>query len=382
MVSEQELSDLVQAEIAGGNTVIMDIYRKLRDADQYDRNSAAFYRDVAKMGITRPKSFPKKGKGTKRNSIRDKYIALGLSIGEIARRETKKRKLKDELSRQAVSQYIHNTGLYEFWREKRDKVIAKEKEEREKSKSDRVQLLSERKNLVDLLNERFWERACDQGIAYEKAVQYDLMRRVNSANKIPLGKLITLFKTYYEAKEQDIKLSLDELGKASDISPQYVGEILKEVGERAMFKVSPRIVTSPYKKEAIKRSYNLKMNYTDIAYFLGLKRHVVAQNTIKWFGDRRKYPDQIIKFSRSGLTKDRSRYYKLTFPLASQVYEALDAGFTKEEACEYAHVSKRIFNIAVKKRESISEKIVEALKVLYPDKNYQTPFLVPKKMVV
>lgn len=379
MTDEQELSDLIVAEINKNEAgTITEVHRNLTEAGLYDKSYPTFYRDYLKLreelirkGLI-PEDFGKKS--VKRDPVRDKYIAQGLTLEQIAEEEAKEKGLEKPVTHQAIRQYIKTTEQHKNWKEKRYEI--KERERKRKK-----QFLSERQSLVNLLNEHLWKKAVDEGIAYEKAVLYHLTRKNRDPNIVPLDKLIPLFETYYQAKEQDKKLSLKELAKITNISFTTISVIFKAVDEEPMHGSLERITISSYKKQAIKRAHSqIQMNMTSIAYFLELPQYVVNQN-MKRIGKRKRYPQCIIRF---GSTKHLAGIVKediLTYAKASQIYEALDAGFSKGEVCEYADVTKKIFDYAVRRRKSISKKIIKTLRILYPDKDYTTPYLVPEKRV-
>jgi len=103
-----------------------------------------------------------------------------------------------------------------------------------------------------------------------------------------------------------------------------------------------------------------------------------------WFGanTRKKNPSFLAKIGSPNHLNEGKGHNLLTYQRASQIFEAIDAGFTNEETQMYAHVNEEVFDYAVRNKERLSEKIVGFLRVLYPDKDYETPYLVPEKRVL
>ena len=61
--------------------------------------------------------------------------------------------------------------------------------------------------------------------------------------------------------------------------------------------------------------------------------------------------------------------------MASQIYEASDLGFNKEEIMELLDANERVLDHSLENRGTIETKIKDALRVLYPDREFDRPYL-------
>ena len=145
-----------------------------------------------------------------------------------------------------------------------------------------------------------------------------------------------------------------------------VGRILRRVGLETMFRTLDRHCTPQWKKEAIKRVYNSKVPSADIAYFLDLEPHVVVQNHARL---RRK-----IKVKYSLYHNSREKGKALNYRMASQVYEAEDLGFNREEIRQLLDLGPKVAQYAFDHKTKIVPVIVRLLQVLYPEEKITTPY--------
>ncbi len=191
-------------------------------------------------------------------------------------------------------------------------------------------------------------------------------------SKITYDTLKTIYTRYFEAKDKRKKLSLVELSKGTGLWNSKTGKILNKVGLEPLHGKKERHITPQWKKEAIKRAFNLDVNPPDIAYFLDLPEHIIYQN-MKMIGPRPKRQEFITKpLANTGLPD-------LTYRLASQIYEARDLKFEIQEIVELLDTKKIIVNYMLKNETIISPKIFDMLKTLYPEKNITTPYIPTKQ---
>jgi hypothetical protein len=66
---------------------------------------------------------------------------------------------------------------------------------------------------------------------------------------------------------------------------------------------------------------------------------------------------------------------RLTYKIAAQIYEALDAGFTSSEIIELLGTRKKYVEKCIAKRPKFEPKIISALKALYPAQKFDKPYL-------
>ena len=223
--------------------------------------------------------------------------------------------------------------------------------------------------LVSALEQIARSKLPEQPLSEQKAAEYLLSKRGKSSYSSQ--SLLALFNKYYSAKQRREKLSLTALGTVLGIQHpgMSVARILDTVGlERLVRKNKGRVITPPDKKQALKIAFDLDMPAVDVAYFLGLRDYVVRtefRRAGKCCSDRL----PLACFERGKIRRH------LSYRLASQIYEALDEGFSAKETAELTGVSKSVLEFAVKNRAEYEPKIVRTLRSLYPSKDIKTPYL-------
>ena len=309
----------------------------------------------------------------KNDHIRDRWIAHEppLTLEEITEEEAKE-KGKKPVSSNRIIQYLIGTEQYGIWKKRRGDYRKEQKEQ--KKIFDLTK--NPQQELVDLLAAYLLKRAVDEGPAAEKAVRYHLRNRnhgnINKA--IGLKRLLGLFTDYYHAKEQGKLVSLEELGKPYNIFYVSVGQIFKRADVEPLHGSLDRHVIPRHKKEALDRAIDLLLAVSDIAYFLE-----IPHSFSKQFWHHRKkqgYHYTIFKLYRGGGKGPEFTHYRH----ASKIYEALDAGFTEEEACEYAGtkgrtLSQKAFAYVINHRNELETTIIQTLQVLYNKPNHNKPYV-------
>ena len=137
-----------------------------------------------------------------------------------------------------------------------------------------------------------------------------------------------------------------------------------------MFGSHDRVCTPLEKKEALKRAATLEMNAADIAYFLEINGPVAYENLVR----RRNRNGPLNRYRIALFGPGESFNYRQ----ASQIYELMDAGFTSQDLQEDVFTA-RMIDYAQKHRPEIEPKIITALKVLYPERGIDKPYLEKKK---
>lgn len=304
----------------------------------------------------------------KRHSLRDEVIAYEppLTLEKIAQEVT--RNSNRLITSKGIARYMKATQQFDSWKQRRYNCRKRLKDEKEATWRAKQQF-------VNLLFFYIIKKAEEEGLATEKAVQYYLKKRkYNYLNKnsINLKRLIGLFTDYYQARDEGRLLSLEELGKPHDIFFTHVGVILAAVGEEPLYGTRERHPTQQWKKEALQRSIDLPLTYTDIGYLLELPRYVVDQLR-GHYGRAGKTIDRWVTWL--GNFKDRELIF---YRNASQLYEALDVGFSNEEARIYTGISKQGYDYLVKHRETIEATLVDAIRVLYKKPTHDKPYVTMK----
>lgn len=87
----------------------------------------------------------------------------------------------------------------------------------------------------------------------------------------------------------------------------------------------------------------------------------------------------IINNYRHGITREGTKYPQNSrhlekFRISSEVYEAKDVGFSVSEINELVGLGARAVNRRIKLRAEHEPKIVNVLKVIYPDRKEDVPY--------
>ncbi len=230
--------------------------------------------------------------------------------------------------------------------------------------------------ILECLTQRINELAKNEGWAYEKALEYLDKPRQNAGSRLisnSFDDLLAIFEKYENAQKNGQKLSLIELSEGTNFIFPQVGRILNDVGVLPMYgdKWKGRIVTPKHKKEAVKRSVEVKMSSADIAYFLGVPSYII-ENNISEQGLRNKRPKINSAIKQFG---SRENHEALNYRLASEIYESNDkCKFNSLETAEVLDVSQKLVNYALEHRNEIEAVILDSLRILYNDSNINEPY--------
>jgi DNA-binding CsgD family transcriptional regulator len=292
-------------------------------------------------------------------STRDRLIRRGLSLGEIAEREG--------VTGEAIRSYINRTEQYKTWRKSREFYLKHKGEESEfkNIKNEKV---------LQGIAKRFYDRALnDQGVdawAFVKSFEYRMFTKYKGKYSMEFNKLFELFKVYRSSQLNGRKLSLQELVSKTQFNfPANVRRVLNKVGLEAMNGSLEVSITAKEDKETIKRSVDVEMPFPDIAYFIGVKSHVV-QNNLRFWGLNEKRPKTKNIIKRYG----REECDVVNYRNASQVFEAFDLGFSHNEIKELFDLDERVLNYILENKDKIGEVIIDSLGVMYPNKKISKPY--------
>ena len=287
----------------------------------------------------------------------DELVDKGLTLEEIGR--------EVGINRERVRQYIDFSGQYEQYRENREKV--KEIQGRGKGIKKKI------KEMISLLKYRAKQLVESESWPLQKAVECFNFRNQIYNNCTPFSKLYDLFKTYETARNNGERLSLRELGRKADIANTTTGRILESVGVEPFFgKKEQKIKKRREKMDATKRGLRTDFTCPDIAYFLGLPEHVPG---IRYHNIKNHHKGKLIA-SFDNYRKERK---VLTCRLVSQIYEAIDCGFTRGEIIELLDTNNKVIDYYLEHTKEIVHGIVKGLRILYNDKTITKPY-VTKKM--
>ncbi len=276
----------------------------------------------------------------------DDLIEKGLTLEEIGD------DYEVDLSKERVRQYIKFSGQYEYWEKKRNEKKLEIVKERKK-------INEEKQGLVNLIYLYGKEKAKKSGFAYEKAGEYYFT--VNNSFKFSFEKLVKLYSRYKELVDNDIKFSYNSLGKELGIGPAITYTYLNDVGLNSG-RYSEKV--SENKIKLIKRALNLNMGVSDIAYFTNIN-----DSTISFYKQRSEHHKRKLFYIYYGKNE------MINYRTASKTYEALDLKFSKKEVIELLDLKEKAFDYLKENRKKIETKIISDLKVLYPDKTVEKPYL-------
>lgn len=131
-------------------------------------------------------------------------------------------------------------------------------------------------------------------------------------------------------------------------------------------KVKGKKNLSSDEKEAIQRAYEVKMNLNDLSYFLKVPHYCILTRFPK--ENRNDVGRNIIQFGKS---VEGRLYYRT----ASQIYEAENAGFSKNETLELLSINNEVYDFAMNNKTKIGNFIMDSLKVLYLQREIQNPWI-------
>jgi transcriptional regulator with XRE-family HTH domain len=321
---------------------------------------------------------------SKINQIMNQRIIAGDTLEEIG--------AAGEVTRERARQYINATGQYDYWKEHRKR----RKAEKSKQESEQENNLHQaRQDLTNVLISRAYQKTDEGGWKYRrKALDYyygglkGKERKYKSKDvTTPLEKLCTLFETYEMAERLKVKLSLEELGERTGIWFPTIGRILKSKGLEPLYGARERSSPlSPEKVQAIERAYGSEFTSSDAAYFLGLSENhwVVACH----FSEIRRSGAEKIKRKKylflakqesfgTGMQKGDHLFYRT----ASQIYELDDLAqeekthFPDEEVAKLLEIRPECVEYARKQRWQIEYNLKRLLRVLYPERKGEKPYL-------
>ncbi len=258
----------------------------------------------------------------------------------------------------AIQQYIAASGQHELWeRAKERKQSTQEKD----ALSRRMHL----EQLDVLLRGRLRSQAKTEGWAYEKAVDYFNARKIReSSRSISLFVLVDALKRYESAQELGERRSLENLAEGLPLTYAHFGRVLNQLGLKPLSGDRSKKKKEEYKDKpsAILRASELDISSGDMAYFLDVSPAFVDHHR----------EDNCINPYRGFLGVVGRQW--ITYRLASQIYEAKDAGFTPDEIPELLDASVTVVSYALKQRSTFEVKIIDGLRVLYDKPALDKPY--------
>lgn len=280
-----------------------------------------------------------------------RLILRGLTLEEIGQRKG--------VSRERVRQYQEGTHL-SAWRKHSRKFYHKAHSCYQQRK-DIVSALHARTQQLLNQNTRTW--------AEREALLYVLNRRREEAHDgkahhYPFETIHTLFNAYDEARTQGIKISYRVLAKKAKLTDSAIAKyILDRAGYPSLntaYSTHFHRLTPEEKERLVTTWRSFPLSSNDLAYFTGRSSGIVQE------------------LPKREVTATTEKGKKVTHPQyarASQVYEALDAGFTLQETAEYIKTSLRVVEKVTTKRAEAEPIIIRALQTLYPEQQITKPYM-------
>lgn len=276
--------------------------------------------------------------GTKRVPERDALIAQGLTLQEIA----------DDVgvTREAIRQYINQSGQYGAWREARGKA-----------KHDEAFLKSAPSRLVSQIRAIALKKAEELGPAHV----YALRHQYRQGTTYDYDRILPLFQMYFSAVESGESPTLQELADASGLkSAARAQQVLNAAGLSAFHE---RKHLSDELRWAIVRGLDVEhFSVADIAFFVGCTGGNICQS---YKTESRKRVNGI-----SGPFAGRCAIY-----FASMIYESLDAGFDLEEAADVVGKPLDVVEYIAENRDDFGKKIIDGLRYMFSDDTIDRPYL-------
>ena len=245
-------------------------------------------------------------------------------------------------TREAVRQNIKALGKEKWYKERRALYTI--------NKQDKcTQLDTARQQLCSVVYQYILQRGED-GAAVATLHCYQTMNF-----RLEFTSIYGFFCSYQQYLKQGKKVSLLRLARESSLSPVTIRRLLRASGLSRLGNDYHKL--SWESKSRLARGRKLSLSAADIAYFVGVKDH-----SARHF---------LSRCSRSVLPGQGFYQGHLTYRAASQIYEAADAGFTVLQMFEYFRnqFSPVTITRALDRRADIEPRIVQALQVLYPEKN-------------
>ena len=205
----------------------------------------------------------------------------------------------------------------------------------------------------------------DSNWAEIKAAEYFYGKKVHIKYATSLEKLIKLFEKYKEGIDEKVKYSYEEIGEYSGIHFVQVGFILRKLNLNSFY-WNGKIPT----REQMLEIYNSlerakeKLGFaseTDIQYFLKTSPQTIRSI----FKNRKSNPFILYTFTKGK---------KLTYQIASQIFEALDLGFNYEETTSLLNTSQEVIDFAKCHRPAIESDIIYILNTLFPNETHTKPY--------
>ena len=219
----------------------------------------------------------------------------------------------------------------------------------------------------------------EKGPLYRKAIERNL-RKTGSKRLLNPEKIFNLLKVYEEAALAGEKLSLEELAEKVKITNlTFLGKLLKEMDLEPMYGARNKIQNlTETQIETINRAYHTPFYAQDIGYFVNILSPTIHQRWKRIGANTSKKEGKRHFIKNFGFGKNNNY---LTYRKASRIYQDIDEnkkyslGFSLEEIAVLNDTTQEAVKYAVNKRKEIEPDIKEVLKILYPGKRIERPYI-------
>lgn len=248
-------------------------------------------------------------------------------------------------TKESLRGYMKRRELHKTWKQNRSKKIKR-------------RLIG---GIAQLVLDNAW---MEKGHYYKRAIELGLHRYSNGRRMVvrDFEDVVRILRSYEEALGKGKRINLSVLARNAGVAYQTVGRVLERIGDREKVAQGRKLLSEDM-KETVRRSMNFDSSCTDIAYFLGVPYFVPSNYRIGFNG---------IKLSKGKKVQLRN---------SSQVYEAHDLGFSNREIVELMDISPTAVKVYTKKRGEYAPKIIDMLRVMYPNRKKDVPYLTPDDKV-
>jgi len=255
----------------------------------------------------------------KRNSL----IIQGLPLEEIADLEG--------VSKQAIDQYLSRSGQRNAWKQKRYELT-----QRNPAIKEFLTVLYSRTRQIPPTD---WALARTQEYIW-------------AHKRSPIDKTYKVYAEYRQAKDKGEKPSYRQIAKKTGCHLMYVMDLFHFAGLKPLCR---EYHESEIPTKTMMKISRMGITIPDIAYFCGMSDNGVKLRLYE-AGFRPKPRD----------VKTSTGMRKLTYRLASEIYEAKDLKFSDDDISELLDIDRKVVEYAIRKKREIAPTITDALRLIYP----------------
>jgi len=260
------------------------------------------------------------------------------------------------LTREGARIYISGLGLHSTWKEKRKAKINEKLAMHKQLNSSRSTLLSV---VISYLEKRLNSLPNIERRAFDYYIANSYRR---SKDATPYEKIVRLISSHENAKG---RATIEELAEDSEIAVTSITTIMRALNLKPRRHIKTHRHTSNEKRNALSKAL-------DISYLTreGVKElsHLSLFNINGDISHKHDVSEKEISISDNEIV----RYSK-----ASNIYEALDLGFSQKETAFLEDTTLNAVKYCKRQRNEIAPKIIHALKTIFPRARITKPYYKP-----